>query len=79
MYEGSASTFVSSVKLLLDDFIEETGQLVGRARAGHERLGVVTVKVDLLCGVLLRDCGAALVNGQATPVSLQILILIDTY
>ena len=53
MNKGSASALVSPVKLLLDDFIEEPGQLVGRARAGHEGLGVVTVQVNLLGGVLL--------------------------
>ncbi len=53
MNESSTSTLVSSVKLLFNDFIEEPRQLVGRARAGHEGLGVVAVKVDLLGGVLL--------------------------
>ena len=51
--KGSASALVSPVKLLLNDFIEEPGQLVGSARPGHEGLGVVTVQVNLLGGVLL--------------------------
>jgi hypothetical protein len=71
--ESSASTFVSPVELLLDDFVEESRQLVGGRRAGHQRLGIVAVQVDLFSRIVFGNGRPTLVNGKTASVAFQIL------